>query len=91
MTAADRSAAEHAALRVAVAAARAKAEALAEAAGATLGAVQRIEEEPGYAGPPVPKMPMMSTAEAGDVPTEVAAGELLVTRRIRAWFELDRP
>ena len=39
-------------------------------------------------GPPMPRMRMMAMAESTDVPTEVAAGDLTVTRRIRAWFEI---
>jgi uncharacterized protein YggE len=39
-------------------------------------------------GPPMPKMRMMAMAESADVPTEVVAGDLTVTRRIRAWFEI---
>ncbi len=89
MSAADPSAAEHAALASAVAAARAKAEVLATAAGVKLGAVARIEEEADYGGAPMPKMRMMSAmAESADAGTEVATGDLTVTRRIRAWFEL---
>ena len=34
----------------------------------------------------MPKMRMMAMAGPADVPTEVAAGDLTVTRRIRAWF-----
>ncbi len=30
---------------------------------------------------------MMAMAESANVPTEVVAGDLTVTRRIRAWFE----
>ncbi|HEX7172529.1 MAG TPA: SIMPL domain-containing protein [Candidatus Limnocylindria bacterium] len=86
MTAADPSAAEHRALEAAVAAARAKAEVLAAAAGVTLGPVARIEEE-GAGGIPMPRFRAMGAmAESADVPTEVAAGDLTVTRRIRAWF-----
>jgi uncharacterized protein len=89
MSAEDPSAAEHAALASAVAAARAKAEVLATAAGVKLGAVARIEEEADYGGPPMPKMRMMTAmAESADAGTEVATGDLTVTRRIRAWFEL---
>ena len=89
MSAADPSAAEHAALASAVAAARAKAEVLATAAGVKLGAVARIEEEADYGGAPMPKMRMMTAmAESADAGTEVATGDLTVTRRIRAWFEL---
>lgn len=86
MTAADPSAAEHRALEAAVAAARAKAEVLAAAAGVTLGAVARIEEE-GAAGGPVPQFRAIGGMEqAADVSTEVTAGDLTVTRRVRAWF-----
>jgi uncharacterized protein YggE len=88
MSAADPSAAEHDALRAAVTAARAKAEVLATAAGVALGAVARIEEaDP--TGSPVPRLRMMAMAESADVPTEVAAGDLTVTRRIRAWFSIE--
>ena len=88
MTASDPSAADHEALRAAIGAARAKAEALAGASGVTLGTVERIEEEPERGGPPMPKMRMMAIAESADVPTEVAAGDLTVTRRVRAWFAI---
>lgn len=88
MTAADPSAAEHRALEAAVAAARAKAEVLAAAAGVELGAVARIEEE-GMGGNPLPKFRAMGgMADSADVATEVAAGDLTVSRRIRAWFEI---
>ena len=87
MSAADPSAAEHEALRAAMSAARAKAEALADAGGATLGALARVEEEH-TGGVPMPRMRMMGAMEmAADVPTEVAAGDLTVTRQIRAWFD----
>ena len=86
MTASDPSLAEHAALEAAVAAARAKAEVLARAAGVKLGAVQRLEEEQGSDAGPLPKFRAMAMAEAADVPTEVATGDLTVIRRIRAWF-----
>ncbi len=89
MTAADPSAAEHAALTMAVDAARAKAEAIATAAGISLGSVARIEEEAGGMGGPLPKFrAMAASAEMADASTEVAAGDLTVIRRIRAWFEL---
>ena len=87
MAAADPSAAEHAALASAVTAARAKAEAIAAAAGVTLGALARVEEADEL-GMPQPKMRMMAM-ESADVATEVVAGDLTVTRRIRAWFALD--
>ena len=87
MTAADPSAAEHKALEAAVAAARAKAEVMAAAAGVKLGDVARIEEEGADGIGPLPKFRgMMAMTESADVPTEVAAGDLTVTRRIRAWF-----
>lgn len=87
MSSADPSAAEHEALRAAVEAARAKAEVLASAAGVKLGAIARIEEEPGGGGP-VPKLRMMAAMAEADAPTDVAAGDLTVTRTIRAWFEI---
>ncbi len=87
MTSSDPSASEHEALRLAVSAARAKAEAIASAAGVAVGPLVRIEEEPDH-GPPMPKGRMMAMAESADVPTEVVAGDLTVTRRIRAWFEI---
>lgn len=90
MTASDPSAAEHAALEAAVAAARAKAEVVARAAGVTLGAVQRVEEDPEVHVGPMPKGRMLAAmAESADVATEVATGDLTVTRRIRAWFAID--
>ena len=88
MTVADESAAEHAALAAAVASARAKADVLATAAGVTIGGVARIEEEPGPGVGPLPKFRMAAMAESADVPTEVATGDLTVTRHIRAWFDL---
>jgi uncharacterized protein len=89
MSASDPSAADHEALRAAMAAARAKAEAVAEAGGVTLGGLARVEEE--HAGPvPMPRMRMMAVAEmSADAPTEVAAGDLTVTRQIRAWFSIE--
>lgn len=88
MSAADPSAAEHEALRAAITAAKAKAEALADAGGVTLGGLARVEEESSH-GPPVPRMRMMAAVEmAADAPTEVAAGDLTVTRQVRAWFDL---
>lgn len=89
MTASDPSAAEREALAGAAAAARAKAEALAGAAGITLGEVVRIEEEPGPGGGPMPRFRAMGAmAESADAPTEVAAGDLTVSRRLRAWFAI---
>jgi len=89
MTASDPSTAEHEALRAAIGAARAKAEALAEAAGVTLGAVERIEEDPDRGGPPMARMGMMAMSESADASTEVVAGDLTVTRHIRARFAIS--
>jgi hypothetical protein len=90
MSASDPSAAEHRALEAAFAAARAKAEALAAAAGVTLAGVSRIEEAPGPGVGPMPRMlGMAAMAEAADVSTEVAAGDLTVTRHIRVWFAIE--
>ena len=88
MTASDPSAAEHDALRAAITSAQAKAQALAEAGGVPLGGLVRVEEEPAQ-GPPVPRMRMVAAAEAADVPTEVAAGDLTVARQVRAWFAIE--
>jgi uncharacterized protein len=87
MTASDPSAAEHSALEAAVKTARAKAQALAAAAGVKLGGVARIEEQTDPGVGPLPEFrAMAATAESADVPTEVATGELTITRQIRAWF-----
>jgi len=88
MSAADPSAPEHEALASAVTAARAKAEAMAAAAGVTLGALTRLEEDADAGAQPMPKMAMMRMEAAGGVSTEVAAGDLSVERRIRAWFAI---
>jgi uncharacterized protein len=88
MSAADPSASERDALSSAVAAARDKAEAIATAAGLTLGSVTRIEEEADGGFQPMPKLAVMRMEAAGAVPTEVAAGDLTVTRRVRAWFSI---
>jgi uncharacterized protein YggE len=88
MTASDPSAAEHQALRAAMAVARAKAEALAAEGGVTLGDVARIEEESDHGAVPMPRFRAMGAMETAEVATEVAAGDLTVTRRIRAWFSI---
>jgi len=88
MSAEDPSAAEHQALAAAMAAARAKAEAVASAAGVTLGALTRLEEEADGGFQPMPKLAVMRMEDAGAVPTEVSAGDLTVTRRVRAWFTI---
>jgi hypothetical protein len=87
MAASDPSAAEHEALRRAVEAARAKADAIAAAAGVALGPLARVEEADGP-GLPQPRMRMAALVESADIPTEVAAGDLTVRRRIRAWFAI---
>jgi hypothetical protein len=90
MSASDPSAAEHQALKAAFAAARAKADVLATAAGVKLGGVTRVEEEPGGGVGPMPRMrAMAAVAEDAGGPTEVATGELTVTRRVRAWFAIE--
>jgi uncharacterized protein len=89
MSASDPSAAEHDALRAAVAEARARAEVLAEAGGVRLGPLARVEEEPAH-GQPMPRMRMLAAGSiAEEAPTEVAAGDLTVTRRVRAWFAIE--
>jgi uncharacterized protein len=88
MTASDPSAAEHEALRAAIVAARAKAEVLAAEAGVTLGEIARIEEEAVHGGAPMPRFRGMAAMEAAGSPTEVAAGDLTLTRHIRAWFSI---
>lgn len=87
MSAADPSATEHAALARAVQAARGKAEAIATSAGVTLGPLVRVEEEPTHGGPPIPRMQMAMAEDAG-APTEIAPGELTVSRTVRAWFAI---
>ncbi|HEX2765820.1 MAG TPA: SIMPL domain-containing protein [Candidatus Limnocylindria bacterium] len=89
MTASDPSVAEQAALRAAVASARTKAEALAAEAGVTLGEIIRIEEE--AAGGMVPRPRFMAAKgaiETADASTEIAAGDLTVSRTVRAWFAI---
>lgn len=65
-----------------------RAQALAAAAGVTLGAPFRIEEEGGGMPVPMRDMAMMRGAIAESAPTEVAAGEIEITARVRAWFSL---
>jgi uncharacterized protein len=89
MSAADPSAAEHEALASAMAAARAKAAAIASAANVTLGALTRVEEDADGGFQPMPKLAVMRMEAAGEIPTEVATGDLTVTRRIRAWFSIE--
>jgi len=89
MSAADATAADHAALTAAVAAARGKADAIARASGVELGGVQRVEEEEGFGGRLMPKIGMMAMSQAADAGTQVSTGDLTVTRRIRAWFSFS--
>lgn len=89
MTASDPSVAEQRALRAAVAAARTKAEALAAEAGVTLGEIMRIEEEVGGGMVPMPRfMAAKGAIETADASTEIAAGDLTVSRTVRAWFAI---
>ena len=84
----DQDAASREALAGAMAAARGRAEALAAAAGVSLGDPLRIEEETSEM--PVPRGTAMLRAAATTeaAPTELAAGEVEVTARVRAWFAI---
>ena len=89
MTASDPSVAEQQALRAAVVAARTKAEALAAVAGVSLGELVRIEEEASGGMVPMPRfMAAKGAMESADAGTEVAAGDLTVSRTVRAWFAI---
>lgn len=88
MELADAEAAAREALAAAVIVARARAEALAAAAGLALGAPIRIEEEAGGSPMPFRETAMLRVA-ADSVPTEVAAGEIEITARVRAWFAVS--
>ena len=89
MTASDPSVSEQQALRAAVAAARTKAEALAAEAGVTLGEIVRIEEEVGGGMVPMPRfMAAKGAMETSDASLEVSAGDLTVSRTVRAWFAI---
>jgi uncharacterized protein YggE len=88
MQLADPEEASREALAAAFAAAVGRAQALAGAAGVTLGAPIRIEEEAGWVPFRGPDVAMMRGAVAESVPTEVAAGEIEVSARIRVWFSL---
>ena len=89
MELADPEAASREALAAAVAVARSRAEALATAAGLKLGPPRRIEEE--VDGPHIPfrGTAMLRAMDAESVPTEVAAGEIEISARLRAWFDLE--
>ena len=76
------------ALGAAFVAARGRAEALAAASGLTLGEPLRIEEE-GSGFAPMPHMMAMAKGAADEsVATEIAAGEVEISVRVRAWFAL---
>jgi hypothetical protein len=89
MSASDPSAAEHQALVAAFSASHAKAQALARAARVALGSVIRVEEEDGGMAPMPRMQAMAAVADSAGASTEVAAGELTVTRRVRVWFAID--
>ncbi len=58
--------------------------------GSRLAACLRIEEEQGAGVGPMPRMRAMAAmAEDVGAPTEVATGDLTVSRRIRAWFAIE--
>jgi hypothetical protein len=89
MQLAEPEAASREALAAAYSVALQRAQTLAEAAGVSLGAPLRIEEELGGMPIPVHDMAMMRGAIAESAPTEVSAGEIEITARVRAWFSLD--
>jgi uncharacterized protein YggE len=76
------------ALSAAYAAAAARARALAAAAGLSLGEPMRVEEEAGWVPFRGQDMAMMRGAVAESAATEVAAGEIEIGARVRAWFSL---
>jgi uncharacterized protein YggE len=88
MQLADPEEASRQALAAAYVVALERARALAGAASLTLGQALRIEEEVGGMPMPVRDMAMMRGAMAESAPTEVAAGEIEVTARVRVWFAL---
>jgi uncharacterized protein YggE len=61
---------------------------MAVAAGVTLGDAVRIEEERAEMPAP-PGMGMLRAAATEVAPTEVAAGEVEISARVRAWFEIS--
>jgi uncharacterized protein YggE len=48
----------------------------------------RIEEEPGGMQTPVREVGMMRMATAEAAPTAIAVGEIEISARVRAWYEL---
>ncbi len=88
MELADPEAASREALAAAVGVARSRAEALAGAADLRLGAPRRIEEDAdGSAGPF--RGAMMLRVAAESMPTEIVEGEIEISARVRAWFDLE--
>lgn len=85
---AEPEAAEREALAAAYAVALERARVLAEAAGVTLGDPMRIEEEAGWVPFRGHDMAMARGGMAESAPTEVSAGEIEVSARLRAWFSL---
>jgi uncharacterized protein YggE len=77
------------ALAAAYAVALERARTLADAAGLALGPPLRIEEEAGGMPVPMRDMAMMRGAVAESAPTEIAAGEIEITARVRAWFGIS--
>ena len=84
----DPASASREALAVAVADARGRAEALARAASVTLGGALRIEEEGSGMPSPYTMIAMRAERAGDDAATEIAAGEVEVSARVRAWYAL---
>jgi uncharacterized protein YggE len=89
MELADAEAASREALAAAVGVARSRAEALATAAGLTLGPPRRIEEDAEGSPSPFRGGMRMFQAAAEAAPTEIAEGEIEISARVRAWFDLE--
>jgi hypothetical protein len=89
MELADPEAASREALAAAVGVARSRAEALASAAGLTLGAPRRIEEDADGSPAPFRGSVTVFRAVAESAPTEIADGEIEISARLRAWFDLE--
>ena len=82
-------AASREALAAAYAVALERARTLTEAAGVALGQPLRVEEEVNGMPAPMRDMAMMRGAVAESAPTEIAAGEIEITARVRAWFAIS--
>lgn len=89
MELADPEAASREALAAAVGVARSRAEALAAAAGLTLGPPRRIEEDAESSPSPFRGGMRMFATAAEAAPTEIAEGEIEISARVRAWFDLE--